>query len=283
MDVGVGFATVTEEDGVVLTSADVNGFTLAEMRFPSGYVQGEFEPELPYIALVLEGALEKFFRLRTMHLQGASGVAMPAGAAHSAHFGPEGARIVIVKPKNAASPVAAWLDRLVDLRGPGFGWLAWRLAAELQASDAAAPLAAEGFALELLAATTREKRAERRNGRCTAWLSSAEEALRARIGECIGLSELAAEIGVHPTYLARAFRARYGMSVGEYGRRLRLAWAATELAGTDTPVAVVARQTGFADQSHFTRLFKQHVGTTPARYRAETRPGRQSEVSAVPR
>ena len=43
-----------------------------------------------------------------------------------------------------------------ELRGSGFTWLAWRLAAELRASDAGAPLAAEGFALELLAATTRE-------------------------------------------------------------------------------------------------------------------------------
>ena len=279
MGVGEGFATVTEEDGVVLTSADVNGFTLAEMRFPADYVQDKFEPELPYIALVIDGALEKSFPGRTMYLRRASAVAMPAGAAHSAHFGPEGARIVIVRPKNAASPVADCLDRLVDLRGPGFGWLAWRLAAELRASDVAAPLAAEGFALELLAATSRESRAERRIGRRPAWLSSAEEALRARIGDCIGLSELADEIGVHPTYLARAFRARHGVSVGEYGRRLRLAWAATELADSDTPVAMIAKQAGFADQSHFTRLFKQYIGTTPARYREETQ---RADVARVP-
>jgi len=30
-------------------------------------------------------------------------------------------------------------------------------------------------------------------------------------------------------------------------------------------------QAGFADQSHFTRLFKHYVGTTPARYRQATR------------
>jgi AraC family transcriptional regulator len=31
---------------------------------------------------------------------------------------------------------------------------------------------------------------------------------------------------------------------------------------------MIAAQAGFADQSHFTRLFKHHVGTTPARYRS---------------
>ena len=30
-------------------------------------------------------------------------------------------------------------------------------------------------------------------------------------------------------------------------------------------------QAGFADQSHFTREFKRHVGLPPGRYRAEAR------------
>jgi AraC family transcriptional regulator len=266
-----GFATMTEEDGVLVTSAVVNGFTLAELRFPPGYVQGEFEPELPYLAVVLEGGLAKSFPHRTLQLGSTAAVTMPSGATHSARFGSSGARIVIVKAATASTPVADCLDRLSALGGPGFAWLGWRLAGELRASDAAAPLAAEGFALELLAATTRETAAERRVGRGPAWLASAEELLRARIGEPVGLGELAEAVGVHPTHLARVFRARHGVSVGEYGRRVRLAWAAREIARGDVPIAVVATHAGFSDQSHFTRLFKRHVGLTPARYRAETR------------
>ena len=82
---------------------------------------------------------------------------------------------------------------------------------------------------------------------------------------------------MHPAHLARVFRAHHGVSVGEYARRLRLAWAAGELARTDTPLAVIASQAGFADQSHFTRLFRQHLGITPARYRAQT------QAAATPR
>ncbi len=268
-----GFATVTEDEGVLVTSAEVNGFTLAELRFPPGYVQDEVEPELPYLALVLDGALEKSFRSRTMRLDRASGVTMPAGAQHGARFGSNGARIVMVRPRNGSNALTGCLDRLVALRGRGFSWLAWRLAGELRASDAAAPLAAEGFALELLAAATRETSADRYVGRPPAWLRSAEELLRARIGDRVGLGELADAIGVNPTHVARVFRAHYGISVGEYGRRLRLAWAATEVARSEKPLAMIATQAGFADQSHFTRLFKHYVGTTPARYREETRPG----------
>jgi AraC family transcriptional regulator len=260
------FATVTEEDGVVARSADVNGTTLAELRFPPGYVQDEFDPDRPYLAFVLDGRLQKSFRRRTMDLAASAAVTMPAGAAHGARFGSDGARIVIVKP---SKHVAGCLDRLAELRGRGLDWLAWRLAAELRAADASAPLAAEGLALELLAATSRETRAEPRFGRAPAWLRSAEELLRERVGECVGLVELAEAVGVHPTHLARVFRAHYGVSVGEYGRRLKVSRAATEVARSDAPLNVIAQRAGFADQSHFTRVFKRFVGTTPARYRVE--------------
>jgi AraC family transcriptional regulator len=261
-------AGVIEDEGVLVRSADVDGMTLAELRFPPGYVQVEFVPDLPYLALVLDGGLEKSFRLRTIHLNKACALTMPADAAHAARFGPKGARIVIVKPKKEQKHLGGALDRLVRLSVPGLTWLGWRLAGELRAADTAAPLAAAGFALELLAATSRESRFARRPRRPPAWLRSAEELLHACVGDCIGLGELADAVGVHPTHLARAFRAHYGVSVGEYGRRVRLEWAAAELAGGDTPLAMIAAQAGFADQSHFTRLFKHHVGATPAQYRS---------------
>jgi AraC family transcriptional regulator len=125
--------------------------------------------------------------------------------------------------------------------------------------------------LQLLAAASRESSVEQTSARKPAWLRSAEEILRARVGDCIRLSDLAAEVDVHPAHLAREFRAHYGVSVGEYGRRLRLSWAATEVASGNRPLAEIAAAAGFADQSHFTRLFRRHVGTTPARYRDATR------------
>jgi AraC family transcriptional regulator len=195
---------------------------------------------------------------------------MPVGARHGARFGDDGARVVIVKP-SAGSQLAdnGCLDRLVELRGRGFAWLAWRLAGELRASDRAAPLAAEAFALELLAAASRATDGEPPCARRPAWLDAAEELLRGR--RRLGLSAVAEAVGVHPAHLARVFRAHHGISVGEFARRTQLDWAATQLARTDAPLAVVAVEAGFADQSHFTRLFKKHTGTTPARYRMETR------------
>jgi hypothetical protein len=143
--VGAGFASVTKEEGVTVTSADVDGFTLAELQFPPGYVQDAFEPDSSYLALVLDGAMEKSFRSRTMFFRHGTALTMPAGTRHSARFGSRGARIVIVKPRHSSRPAGPSLEALLELRGSGFTWLAWRLAAELRAADEGAPLAAEGL------------------------------------------------------------------------------------------------------------------------------------------
>ena len=265
----MSFASVEVDDGVLVRWADVNDFTVREFRFPADYRQEAFESMLPYLALVLDGGMVKFFRARTMEFDSGSAFTMPAGMWHRARFGSSGATIVILRPRSESTPLSDAFRRLVELRGRGFNWLAWRLAVELRASDAAAPLAAEGLTLEILAATARETTVER--GRSPRWLNAAEELLRARIREPLGLSELAEAVGVNATHLARVFRARYGISVGEYGRRLRLDWAAAEIARDERPIAEIAAAAGFADQSHFTRLFRRRLGTTPACFREEAR------------
>ncbi len=92
---------MSEDEGVRITSAEVTGYTVTELGFPPHYVQQAFEPELPYLALVLEGGMEKTFALRTMSFDRASALTMPAGARHGARFGSKGARILIVKPIEA--------------------------------------------------------------------------------------------------------------------------------------------------------------------------------------
>jgi len=85
------------------------------------------------------------------------------------------------------------------------------------------------------------------------------------------LGELAAAVGVHPVTLARAFRRSFGCSVGEYLRRLRIERAAAQLGGSETPLATIALTAGFADQSHFSNLFRRETGMSPSAYRRAVR------------
>lgn len=62
--------------------------------------------------------------------------------------------------------------------------------------------------------------------------------------------------------LVRQFRRQVGLPPHAYHRRQRLR-SARALLELGTPVAQVAYATGFADQSHFTRQFKDQFGVTP--------------------
>ena len=100
------------------------------------------------------------------------------------------------------------------------------------------------------------------------WLVRAKCVLRAQFSEQVSLSVIAAEVGVHRVHLAREFRKYHGLTVGEYLRRVRIAFACRQLLTTHDPTATIASAAGFADQSHFIRVFKRVHRTTPGRFRA---------------
>ena len=83
------------------------------------------------------------------------------------------------------------------------------------------------------------------------------------------MGTLAAEVGLHPVYVARAFHAHYGVTVATYVRQLRITFAQEQLRRADAVVAQVALAAGFSDQSHFTRAFTRVAGLSPSRWRRQ--------------
>lgn len=65
----------------------------------------------------------------------------------------------------------------------------------------------------------------------------------------------------------RAFSKNFEMSPSEYIQITRLNAARRLLETTDKLIADIAAETGFFDQSHFTRTFKKERGMTPGEYR----------------
>lgn len=63
----------------------------------------------------------------------------------------------------------------------------------------------------------------------------------------------------------RAYRRRYFITPAQHRLSLRVEEAARQLACGRAP-AEVAMRTGFSDQAHLTRVFKQRMGVTPAAY-----------------
>ena len=83
------------------------------------------------------------------------------------------------------------------------------------------------------------------------------------------IAEIATVVGMSPYYFSRLFRQSMGLSPHEYLTQCRLELAKQMLKKTDLKIIEIAADVGFNSQSHFITLFKQHVGTTPLKYRKE--------------
>jgi AraC family transcriptional regulator len=96
------------------------------------------------------------------------------------------------------------------------------------------------------------------------WRADITEFLQANYKTDLSLAAIGREVGAHPVHVAQVFRRFQGCTIGEYLRRLRVHFACRELAGGDVPLARIAAESGFADQSHFSRTFKALMSMSPS-------------------
>jgi len=94
----------------------------------------------------------------------------------------------------------------------------------------------------------------------------AREYLFANLADNVSLAHLAAVAGVGTFRLLRAFRKVHGVPPHRYQLALRVERAKRLIQEQAGPLAVIAFETGFADQSHLTRNFKRWAGVTPYAY-----------------
>jgi AraC family transcriptional regulator len=155
-------------------------------------------------------------------------------------------------------------EPVVQTRGGRASDIACKIYDELLHPDSASGIAFEGLALVLIAETIREVGRESNAPR---WLRSVRDRLQDEYVAVPSLRQIAADAGVHPTYLATSFQQHFGVSIGEFVRLRRIEQAREMLANSDQPLGDVALLLGFSDQSHFCRTFKKQTGLSPLEYR----------------
>lgn len=249
----------------------LDDFNVTDAGFPAAERLPPHIHDRASLAVMLDGSFDLSIVHRMLACEPGSFVTEPAEERHGNILGTRGAHVIVVQPDPTAVAELGVCGRLFEevhhvRRSPGSG-VAWRIAHELRAPDAVTPLAVEGLVLELLALCSRQDRLDTGLRRSPRWLTQTRERLHAHFRDPPRIRELAFAAGVHPDHLARAFRARFGVPIGAYVRRLRLDWAAARLETAELTIVQVALEAGFADQSHFTRAFKRLTGLTPAEYR----------------
>jgi AraC-like DNA-binding protein len=103
------------------------------------------------------------------------------------------------------------------------------------------------------------------------------EYIESELSNPISLQDLAAVAGLSACHFARAFKRSTGVPPHRYLMDLRVDKAVALIQGTDRPLADIALEVGFCDQSHFSRLIVRAKGLTPRELRrkgAETVSGK---------
>jgi AraC family transcriptional regulator len=100
------------------------------------------------------------------------------------------------------------------------------------------------------------------------WLEKAVELLHDRYLEDLNIADVANGVGIHPVHLARSFRRHFRCSPGEFTRFCRLERAAHMLTRSDRSLGEIALESGFGDQSQFSKAFARDLGIAPGEYRS---------------
>jgi len=239
---------------------------LSELRQPVSRKIPRHEHELAYVTVMLGGDYLEGDRGKLAELRAFTAVFNPSGVQHATVIGPAGASFFTIElHAELVSQLGVRLpsDTRFDRGAGAMLWPGLRLYSAFK-RGMADPLLLESNVLELLGAIAGFASPEK-----TApwWLGRVKERLHEEFPDSIRMRDLADDAGVHPVHLARAFRKTENLTPGEYLQRLRVRAACHRLSERDYPLAAIAMECGFADQSHFTRVFKKLTKTTPAQFR----------------
>lgn len=256
--------------GDKLKCLEIDGFVFTETAHKPNHSLSRHYHEQANIAFIISGSFTETVDKRRFECASQSVIIKPAGEAHTNQYGSGGMRCLLIEAQSekleSLQPLDAF-SQVDHVRSATLSMLGMRILKEMHLMDRASPLAVEGLSLELVAELSRcsELVSERKLPR---WLEQAKEILHERSAESLSLRDVAKMIDIHPVHLAREFRKFYGCTLGEYLRQLRLQFACHKLSTSDIPLVVIALESGFSHQAHFSRLFKQYIGMTPTEYRS---------------
>ncbi|MBW4534974.1 MAG: helix-turn-helix transcriptional regulator [Pleurocapsa minor HA4230-MV1] len=107
---------------------------------------------------------------------------------------------------------------------------------------------------------------EYRGGLTNYQLKIVTEYIQEHLDHNLNLDLLASLINISPHYFASLFKQSTGTSPHKYITNCRLAKAKILLRQNNLAIAFICQEVGFKNQSHFTRVFRQHYQITPKAY-----------------
>lgn len=147
------------------------------------------------------------------------------------------------------------------------------LHAEFHAPEGRDPLVIRYKLAALLAEMSRAAfdRPLPRTNRSAERVAAAQAYIHEHYGEPLTLEGLAAIALMSPFHLSRLFREATGQPPIQYAIAYRMKAACQFLANTERTTEEIAALVGYESLTHFLQAFKKATGTTPSRYRKQSR------------
>src|SRR4051812_29026524 len=241
--------------------------TVHESEFTTALVIPAHVHDQPVVSLLLSGVAAEVIDRHKRDLAAQDLLFTPAFEQHAYTFRQSGRWLNM-----QYSP--AWLARVSEkavlptssqlIRNRSAVAWATRVRTEVRQPDAVSSLAIDG-AMILMIAEMARSRIDDESTR-PRWLRTVEDAIETHITEPPSTEALAALAGVHPSHLLRVFRKYNRVTISNFVRRRRIELARHRVALGEIPLSIIALDAGFADQSHFTRVFRQTFSETPGQY-----------------
>jgi AraC family transcriptional regulator len=246
-------------------------FLLSELRLPQPCDMPAHSHELAYITLLLEGSYGEQSREAEFVLSPFTAVFNPSGIHHKSLISRNSTRTFTIELTSSS------LRECAEFKLPGkpvtdygrnlFLLQAIKLYVEFTRIQPDMTVA-ESLLWEMIGNLSGKKKLVEPS---QLWFKRLKEQIHEGFRQPLRLKDLAREAGVHPVHVAKTFRSHYNATAGEYLQWLRVQSACNDLGNPDKPLADVALENGFADQSHLTRLFKRIIGVTPGAFRQMAR------------
>ena len=103
----------------------------------------------------------------------------------------------------------------------------------------------------------------------SALVEQAKQAIASNLERNVTVRELSRTLHCTPWRLCRAFRRFTGQTLTSYRHALRVQVAIERLRDQEKDLTDLALELGYSSHSHFTNIFRRHVGITPSQLRAD--------------
>ena len=99
----------------------------------------------------------------------------------------------------------------------------------------------------------------------------AREFIQGHHTDDLSLSDVARAVNTSTFYFCKSFKKATGLHFTDYLSRIRIEKAKNLLLNPNLRVSEIAYEVGFQSLTHFNRVFRKRMGTSPSKYRAQSR------------